>query len=111
MADDRLEAAVDAALAVGITHQRGAREAVWASPSRDQVRAMIRAQFDRAEAAEARAAAERERITVELKEYLAAFLAHHGNASVPFLAYARDMAEGVRQILDRVPLGGAAGAS
>jgi len=54
--DPALEAAVQAALAAGIAYQRGAREAVWFSPSVNQVRAMIRAQFDRAEAAEAKLA-------------------------------------------------------
>jgi hypothetical protein len=37
------ERAVDAALAAHIDYQRKARQAVWASPSREQVRRMIEA--------------------------------------------------------------------
>ena len=35
------EAMVDAAITAAVEYQRGAREAVWASPSRGQVRAML----------------------------------------------------------------------
>ena len=37
------EQAVDAALAAHIAYQRGATQAVWMSPGREQVRAMIEA--------------------------------------------------------------------
>ena len=37
------EQAVDAALAAHVAYQRKARQAVWATPSRGQVRAMLEA--------------------------------------------------------------------
>ena len=52
-----LESAVNAAFAAAIAWQREAREALWRAPSRRQVEATIRAQFERAEAAEAKLAA------------------------------------------------------
>jgi hypothetical protein len=56
-------------------------------------------------AAVARAvAAERERITSELKAHMAAFFGHYGNNTALSLQRARDLAEGIRQILDREPL-------
>jgi hypothetical protein len=54
MAD--LDDAINDAMRAIVDHQAKAREAVWASPSRSQVRATIQAQFDRAEAAEAKLA-------------------------------------------------------
>lgn len=60
MADDPFEMAVDAAQAAVIAYQKDAREALWHSPARGQVAATIRAQYDRAEAAEARLAAQSE---------------------------------------------------
>jgi hypothetical protein len=71
MTDDRLEAAVDDAMAAVIAWQKQAREALWASPSRNQVRETIRAQWERAEAAEAKLAAERERLASRMDDLAA----------------------------------------
>lgn len=53
----RLAAAVSAAYAALTGYQERAGEVVWPSPSRGAVEAMVRAQFARAEAAEAKLAA------------------------------------------------------
>jgi hypothetical protein len=52
--------------------------------------------LERAEAAEAKLA--------EVRETIAAFFTHHGNSAAFALRSARDLAEGVRQVLDRAPL-------
>lgn len=49
-----LEAAVNAAFAAVLAWQKEAREALWRLPSRRQVEATIRAQYDRAEALQAK---------------------------------------------------------
>lgn len=54
------------------------------------------AERERAEAAEAKLA--------EVRETIAAFFTHHGNSAAFALRSARDLAEGVRQVLDRAPL-------
>jgi hypothetical protein len=87
------EQAVDAAMAALIARQREARDVVWASPSRDQVRAMIRGQWERAEAAEARLA--------EVRQAIATFFTVYGNSTAASLTRAGDLGEGIRQILDR----------
>ena len=52
---------------------------------------------DRAEAAEARLA--------EVREVITTYFTVHGNNTSASLVMARDLAEAVRQVLDRVPLG------
>ncbi len=94
---ESMESAVNAAFTAVIAWQREAREALWRAPSRRQVEATIRAQFDRAEAAEARLA--------EVREIIGTYFTVHGNNTAASLAKARDLAEGIRQVLDRVPLG------
>lgn len=54
MSEDPFEAAVGEAYTAAIAYQRKAREAVWFSPSRKQIAATIRPQYDRAVAAEAK---------------------------------------------------------
>ena len=49
------------------------------------------------------AADERARLSAELKEHMTGFFAHHGNSSGWAMQTARDLAEGIRQILDREP--------
>ena len=54
-------------------------------------------------------AGERERAGAKLEEInfvIDAFFAHYGNSSAGIFAAARDLAEGIRQVIDRVPLGG-----
>ena len=92
-----LETAVNAAFAAAIAWQREAREALWRAPSRRQVEATIRAQFERAEAAEARLA--------EVRQTVDSFLGHYGQTSLASFKVAQDLAEGIRQVLDREPLG------
>lgn len=94
---DELESAVNAAFAAVLAWQREAREALWRAPSRRQVEATIRAQFERAEAAEAQLA--------EVREVIGTFFVVHGNNTAASMTGARDLAEGIRQVLDRVPLG------
>lgn len=127
------ESAVNDAYAAVIAWQREAQEALWRAPSRRQVEATIRAQFDRAEAAEARllelenaaswmtsctscarvldsAYAETmrreqaEALLAEVREVIATYFTVHGNSTSASLTMARDLAEAVRQVLDRVPL-------
>lgn len=93
MTEDRLEAATDAAMAAVIAWQKDARQALWMSPGRDQVRATIQAQYDRAERAEAR--------LDEIREVIKAYFVFHGNSTAASLTHARDLAEGIRQVLDR----------
>ena len=50
------------------------------------------------------AADQRERLAAELEEYAAGFFTHHGGSSAAFLEYARDIMEGVMQIVTREPL-------
>ena len=54
--------------------------------------------------------AERGRIAeakeAEVREVLRTFFVVHGNNTAASLTGARDLAEGIRQVLDRVPLGG-----
>lgn len=95
-----MESAVNAAFAAVIAWQKEAREALWRAPSRRQVEATIRAQFERAEAAEATLA--------EVRHVISGFFVVHGNNTAASLVHARDLAEGVRQVLDRVPPGGQA---
>jgi chromosome segregation ATPase len=40
----------------------------------------------------------------EVRRTIAAFFTHHGNSAAFALQSARDLAEGIRQVLDRVPL-------
>ena len=94
---ESMESAVNDAFTAVIAWQREAREALWRAPSRRQVEATIRAQFDRAEAAEA--------LLAEVREVITTYFTVHGNNTSASLAAARDLAEGVRQVLDRVPLG------
>lgn len=94
-AERRLEAATDDAMTAVIAWQKEAREAPWTSPSRNQVRETIRAQFDRAERAEAR--------LDEIRSTLDTYFVVHGNNTAASLTRARDLAEGIRQILDREP--------
>jgi len=56
----------------------------------------------------ARAAAAEAQLA-EVREVIATFFAYHGNNTAASLTAARDLAEGIRQVLDRVPLGGATG--
>jgi hypothetical protein len=94
---ESMESAVNAAFVAVLEWQAEAREALWRAPSRRQVEATIRAQFERAEAAEAQLA--------EVREVIKTFFTVYGNNTAASLTGARDLAEGIRQVLDRVPLG------
>ena len=94
---ESMESAVNAAYAAVIAWQGEAKEALWRAPSRRQVKATIQAQFDRAEAAEASLA--------EVREVITTYFTVHGNSTAASLTKARDLAEAVRQVLDRVPMG------
>lgn len=94
---ESMESAVNAAFVAVLAWQAEAREALWRAPSRRQVEATIRAQFERAEAAEAALA--------EVREVITTYFTVHGNSTAASLTKARDLAEAVRQVLDRVPLG------
>lgn len=94
--------AVDLALAASVTCQSAApREAVWVSPSRRQARAMLEA------AAPVIADGGRERADArlaEVREVISTYFAVHANSSAVYLVQARDLAEGIRQVLDRKEL-------
>lgn len=87
---DRLEAAVDAAFAASNAWGNRSRQVVFVSPSKDQVRATIRAEFDRAEAAEAR--------LEEIRQLITTFPRQRVCGTDALEAF-----EGIRQILDREP--------
>jgi hypothetical protein len=59
--------------------------------------AVAAAERERAEAAEA--------VVAEVREVIGTYFTIHGNNTAASLAKARDLAEGIRQVLDRVPLG------
>ena len=50
------------------------------------------------------AAAERAQLKDEITRVMDGFFAVHGNSTAAFLRAARDLAEGIRQVLDREPL-------
>ena len=87
MAEDPFEAAVTAAMADGLAYKKQAREALWASPSRGQVAAVIRAQYDRAETAEAKLAA------------IAAEIVHIPGDGINFTSGERNRAEDILAII------------
>lgn len=93
---ESMESAVNAAFAAVLAWQAEAREALWRAPSRRQVEATIRAQFERAEAAEAQLA--------EIRTVISTYFTVHGNSAGGSLQSARDLAEGIRQVLDRAAL-------
>ena len=92
-AGNTLEAAATRAYAAVIAHQREAREELWRAPSHRQVQATIREQYDRAQAAEAKLA--------EIRQAIATYFTVHGNSAGASLTLARDLGEGIRQIIDR----------
>ena len=91
---ESMESAVNDAFTAVIAWQREAREALWRAPSRRQVEATIRAQFDRAEAAGARLA--------EVRRTVTTFKTHYAGTLDD---QAADVICAVLQVLDGVPLG------
>ena len=88
------QAWVTAGLAAAIAYHKRQRDAYWNCPSSQEVTAIIAAVMPLA------AEAERARIRTAVSGVIAAFLAHYGQGQ----GRADDLAEAVRQVLDREPM-------
>ena len=108
MAEPVTDAMVDAALDAVARYWREAHAVLQAYPSRGLARVMLEAAVPLIGAAVA--AAERQRaeaaeaVIAEVREVIGTYFTVHGNNTAASLARARDLAEGIRQVLDRTPL-------
>jgi hypothetical protein len=92
--DSAVRDAAIAALKAEVEYARTARQAVWSAPSQAQVERLIRSAWPVITGpGEARLG--------EVRDTVAGFLAHHGNASIASLRFAQDLAHGILQVCDK----------